>query len=472
AADEATYKPVLIISQTFELVQTVITLFSMILLLMQLAWWLAVVALVVPIPSFIASSRYGWMGYVRMRRESPERRKMYYFNRLMTDDDYNKEIKLFNLGNFFIGRYRQLADKFYKENQRILVRRNMTGFYWMALSLVANAGIYIYVALQAVMGRITLGGLTLYTQTAQQVGQSFQALLDGLSNTYENNLFVSTLFEFLEYKPVITSPEKPRPLVLSLEGKGLEIEFRNVSFTYPGKDPETEATLKNVSFSIQAGEAIALVGRNGAGKTTIVKLLTRLYDPDEGEILIGGRNIKEYDLKALREEIGVIFQDYVSYYLSARENIGVGRVNDIDNLELVNSAAQKSGADVIVEELTDGYETMLGRWWKDGTQLSGGQWQKVALARAFIRDARILILDEPTSSLDARAEYEVFAKFRELTEGKTAIFISHRFSTVRLADRIFVLENGVVLEDGSHEELMKVNGRYAELFNLQAEAYR
>jgi ATP-binding cassette subfamily B protein len=342
----------------------------------------------------------------------------------------------------------------------------------MALSLVANAGIYIYVALQAVMGRITLGGLTLYTQTAQQVGQSFQGLLDGLSNTYENNLFVSTLFEFLEYKPVITSPEKPLPLVLSSEGKGLEIEFRHVSFTYPGKDSETEATLKNVSFTIQAGEAIALVGRNGAGKTTIVKLLTRLYDPDEGAILIGGRDIKEYDLKALREEIGVIFQDYVSYYLSARENIGVGRVNDIDNLELVNSAAQKSGADAIVEELADGYETMLGRWWKDGTQLSGGQWQKVALARAFIRDARILILDEPTSSLDARAEYEVFAKFRELTEGKTAIFISHRFSTVRLADRIFVLENGSIIEDGSHEELMMVDGRYAELFNLQAEAYR
>jgi ATP-binding cassette subfamily B protein len=472
AADEATYKPVLIISQTFELVQTVITLFSMILLLVQLAWWLAVVALVVPIPSFIASSRYGWMGYVRMRRESPERRKMYYFNRLMTDDDYNKEIKLFNLGNFFIGRYQQLADKFYEENQRILVRRNMTGFYWMALSLVANAGIYIYVALQAVTGRITLGGLTLYTQTAQQVGQSFQALLDGLSNTYENNLFVSTLFEFLEYEPVITSPEKPRSFEQSLESKGLEIEFRNVSFTYPDKDPETESTLKNMSFTIRAGEAIALVGRNGAGKTTIVKLLTRLYDPDEGEILIGGRNIKEYDLKSLREEIGVIFQDYVAYYLSARENIGVGRINDIENLDLVNSAAKKSGASEVIEGLPDGYETMLGRWWKDATQLSGGQWQKLALARAFIREARILILDEPTSSLDARAEYEVFAKFRVLTEGKTAIFISHRFSTVRLADRIFVLENGTILEDGSHEELMMVDGRYAELFNLQAEAYR
>ena len=472
AADEATYKPVLIIAQTFELVQTVITLFSMILLLVQLAWWLAVVALIVPIPSFIASSRYGWIGYVRMRRESPDRRKMYYFNRLITDDDYNKEIKLFNLGSFFIARYRQLADKFYEESKHILVRRNMTNFFWSTLSLVANAGIYIYVALQAVMGRITLGGLTLYTQTAMQVGQSFQALLDGLSNTYENNLFVSTLFEFLEYEPLITSPEQPRSFERSPEGKGLEIEFRNVSFTYPDKDPETEATLKNVSFTIQAGEAIALVGRNGAGKTTIVKLLTRLYDPDEGEILIGGRNIKEYDLKSLREEIGVIFQDYVAYYLSARENIGVGRVNDIENLDLVNSAAKKSGASEVIEGLPDGYETMLGRWWKDATQLSGGQWQKLALARAFIREARILILDEPTSSLDARAEYEVFAKFRELTKGKTAIFISHRFSTVRLADRIFVLENGAIVEDGSHKELMMVDGRYAELFNLQAEAYR
>jgi len=473
AADEATYKPVLIIAQTFDLVQTVITLFSMILLLVQLAWWLAVIALIVPIPSFIASSRYGWMGYVRMRRESPDRRKMFYFNRLITDDDYNKEIKLFNLGSFFIARYRQLADKFYEESKHILVRRNMTSFFWATLTLVANAGIYIYVALQAVAGRITLGGLTLYTQTALQVGQSFQALLDGLSNTYENNLFVSTLFEFLEYEPVITSPEQPRSFdERSLESKGLEIEFRNVSFTYPDKDPETEATLKNVSFTIHEGEAIALVGRNGAGKTTIVKLLTRLYDPDEGEILIGGRNVKEYDLKSLREEIGVIFQDYVAYYLSARENIGVGRINDIENLDLVNSAAEKSGASEVIEGLPDGYETMLGRWWKDATQLSGGQWQKLALARAFIREARILILDEPTSSLDARAEYEVFAKFRELTKGKTAIFISHRFSTVRLADRIFVLENGGIVEDGSHEQLMSVDGRYAELFNLQAEAYR
>ncbi len=475
AANQSSYQPVTMISQTFDLGRTIVTLLTLIFLLLHLAWWLAIVALIVPIPAFFSSTRYGWRGYQLMRRQSPERRLMAYFVTLMTTDTYNKEIKLFNLGDFFTGKFWRLATDLYKQDKKLLLRRYFTNFAWSGLTIVANSAIYFYIALQAVLGRISLGGLTLYTQTAVQVGQNFQGLLNGISSTYENTLYVNTLFEFLEYSPRIVPPPNPRPLDSAVEVEGLGIEFRDVSFTYPGKDPETQAALKHVSFTIRAGEAIALVGRNGAGKTTLVKLLTRLYDPDEGEILIGGRNIKEYDLRELREQVGVIFQDYVNYYMTAQENIGVGRVDKIEQRELVMSAARKSGANAVIEQLPHGYDTMLGRWFKDlkeSTQLSGGEWQKIALARAFMRDARILVLDEPTSALDAQAEHEVFTHFRQLTEGKTAVFISHRFSTVRLADRIFVIENGSILESGSHRELIALHGRYAELFDLQAEAYR
>ncbi|HEX9413181.1 MAG TPA: ATP-binding cassette domain-containing protein, partial [Ktedonobacterales bacterium] len=322
-------------------------------------------------------------------------------------------------------------------------------------------------ALQAVARRITLGDLTFYTQAALSLGSSFQGLLTGISSTYENNLYINTLFDFLAYQPAIVSP----PNGLKPDGSGLLIEFRNVSFAYPGRSEGGQA-LRGVSFTIHPGEAIALVGRNGAGKTTIVKLLTRLYDPDEGQILINGRDIKEYDLEALRAQIGVIFQDYVTYFMTASRNIGVGKVEAIDDLTGVQRAAAQSGADDVIERLPSAYETMLGKWFDHGQQLSGGEWQKIALARAFMRDAQLLILDEPTSSLDPQAEYEVFARFRELTSGKSAIFISHRFSTVRLANRIIVLREGRVLEEGTHAELVNRGGLYAELFNLQAEAYR
>ena len=472
ATDQSTYQPVSMISQTFDLFRTLVTLFSVIAILLQLEWWLAIVALLIPIPAFISSAKYGWMGYQRMRRQSPERRRMSYIQSLMTTDTYNKEIKLFTLGGYFIEQFRKLALKFYEENKRLVIRRYLMNFVWTGLTGAANTAIYLYVAIRAVTGALGISGLIAYTQAAVQAGQSFQNLLNGISNTYENNLYINTLFDFLAYEPRIVSPPIPEPVVASEQVKGLSIEFRDVSFTYPGKDPLTQYALKHVSFNIEAGESIALVGRNGAGKTTMVKLLTRLYDPDEGEILIGGRNIKEYDLRELREQVGVIFQDYVTYFMSARENIGVGRIAEIEDRELVTSAARKSGANAVIERLPEQYDTMLGKWFDKGTQLSGGEWQKVALARAFMRDARILILDEPTSSLDAQAESEVFSHFRTLTEGKTAVFISHRFSTVRLADRIFVLENGTILESGSHEQLMSIDGRYAELFNLQAEAYR
>ena len=467
AQNEASSRPIGMVSQTFGLGRTVVTLLSMIVVLTQLAWWIALMALVAPIPAFVANMRYGWWGYQMMRRQSPLRREMSYYGNLLTTDVYNKEIKLFTLGDFFIRLYRKHANDFYQQAREIVVPRYMASFAWGLGSLLANGLVYLYVALQTVAGRITLGDLTFYTQAALSLGTSFQGLLSGISSTYENNLYVNTLFEFLEYQPRIVSP--PDGLVPT--GTGLTIEFRHVSFSYPGREDKGRA-LSDVSFTIHEGEAVALVGRNGAGKTTIVKLLTRLYDPDEGEILVNGHDIKEYDLGALREKIGVIFQDYVTYYLTAARNIGVGRVEAIDDLSGVRAAAAKSGASAVIEKLPDEYETMLGKWFDQGQQLSGGEWQKIALARAFMRDAQLLILDEPTSSLDPQAEYEVFARFRELTAGKSAIFISHRFSTVRLANRIIVLENGGVLEEGTHDQLVARGGRYAELFSLQAEAYR
>ena len=469
ATSGASYKPAMMISELFDLGRSVITLSSMLFLLSQLSWWLVLISLIVPVPSFIANSRYSLRGYWLSRRQSPERRLQAYYNQVLTVDHYNKEIKLFNLGALFLERFKQYTEKLYEESKRLMIPRSINMLFWSILTVAANSGIYLYIALQAVQGRISFGQLSKYVAASSQTGSNFQSILDGLSDIYEYSLYLSQLFEFLEYEPKIVSPDKPIPVPTPVQNKGMEVEFRNVSFTYAGKE---QAALDNVSFKIQAGETVALVGSNGAGKTTLVKLMSRLYDPDGGEILIGGRNVKEYDLQELREHIGVIFQDYVRYHMTAHDNIGIGRVSQIEDRDFVLEAAQKSGADSTIEQLSDGYEAMLGRWFKHGVELSGGQWQKIALARAFMRNAPILILDEPTSALDAQAEYDVFTRFRHLTEGKTAIFISHRFSTVRLADRIFVIEYGKIRESGSHAELMALDGRYAELFNLQARAYR
>ncbi|HEY8597213.1 MAG TPA: ABC transporter ATP-binding protein [Thermomicrobiales bacterium] len=466
AQREAAFRPVGMVSGVFGLVRTLLTFLSMIALLIRLGPILAIVALLAPIPAFIASTRYGWQGYQQMRRQSPERRLMAYLTTLLTTDTYNKEIKLFTLGDFFIDRYRTLAHKFILENQGLLIRRYFAAFAWGALTLLASGGTYLYVALLAVRGTINIAGLTVYTGAASQVQGNIQGLLSGLSSMYENTLYLNTLFDLLAFTPGIRAPESPVPVSRHF-ARG--IEFRNVSYAYPGRD---EPALRDVSFTIAPGETMALVGRNGAGKTTIVKLLTRLYDPDSGQILIDGVDIREYDPAELRREIGVIFQDYVTYFLSARENIGVGRLEAADDFDRISDAAAQSGADGVVSRLPQGYDTTLGKWFDQGHQLSGGEWQKIALARAFMRDAQILILDEPTAALDAQAEYEIFARMKELTIGKTALFISHRFSTVRLADRIMVLEGGQIIELGTHDELLLQDGRYAELFNLQAASYR
>lgn len=466
AQSEAGFRPTQMVEQAFGLIRSFITFISLIALIASLGWVVALAALLAPIPAFVAQSRYGWRGFLLSRRQSPDRRRMSYFLDLLTKDTYNKEIKLFGLGEHFIKRWEEIAIRFYKENRALVKRRYLMGFAWGSLSIVVTSGTYLYVALGTIAGRLTLGDLTFYTQAVSQVQSSLSSILDGFSGMYENSLYLNNLYNFLDYTPAIRSDPNARKVQLPLT-QGLE--FRDVTFTYPGK---SEPALRNVSFSIGPTESVALVGQNGAGKTTIVKLLTRLYDPDAGQILLDGVDIREYDLDSLHSAIGVIFQDYVTYFFSARDNIGVGRLAELDNIAMVEASAQRSGANRVIERLPKGYDTTLGRWFDEGYQLSGGEWQKVALARAFMRDAAILVLDEPTASLDARAEYEIFARMKELSQGKMTLFISHRFSTVRLADRIFVLEGGMIKESGSHQELMLLDGTYAELFNLQAAAYR
>src|SRR6266487_2716156 len=466
AQNDSINRPVLMIATAFGLLQTILTLVTMIAFIFGVSWILAIIVLLSPVPAFIADTRYGWRGYNIARWGSRLLRRMNYMVSLVTTDSFAKEVKLFGLGHYFIDRYRLVANAFYASQRAQVVRRYMTGFALGNLSTIVTSITYLYIALQAIAGRLTLGALTAYTQAAVQVQNSIQSLLGGFSGMYEHNLYLNNLIELMAQQPSLPVAANPKPVPKPLRG---EIRFENVTFAYPGAEAHA---LTEVSFTIKPGETLAVVGRNGAGKTTLFKLICRLYDPTGGRILIDGVDIRDYEPDDIRRQIGAMFQDYVDYQATASENIGLGNVPEIANRDAVVSASKQAGSDKLIATLPAGYDTALGKWFDAGVNLSGGEWQKVALARAFMReDARILLLDEPTSALDAQAEYDLFERLRSLTRGRTAVYISHRFSTVRRADRIVFLEHGRLVEEGTHAELMTLNGRYARLFRMQAAAY-
>jgi ATP-binding cassette, subfamily B, bacterial len=466
ARREADFRALGIINGGFLVVQNIITLLSFAAILLAFNPLIALILFGATIPSFIAQGRYSSLYFRLLTWRAPEARRMNYLEHVLTVDNTVKEVKLFGLGEPLLQRYNDLFWKFFEEDEALARRRSLISLLW---GLVASASYYIayaWIIYEAAGALITIGSMTFYLALFRQSQGTFQGLFDNIARLYENGLFMDNLFSFLDLAPQMARVERPAPLPARfLQG----LEFRHVWFRYPGRE---DWALRDVNLCIAPGEKLALVGPNGAGKTTLIKLLTRLYDPTEGQIMLDGVDLREYDPDELRQRIGVIFQDFVKYQLTVKENIGFGQIDQLEDAVRIQDAAERGGADEVVSELPEGMETMLGRWFERGHELSGGQWQKIALGRAFMRDGEVLVLDEPTAALDAEREYEIFQRFRELTDGKIAVLISHRFSTVRMADRIAVIEDGQITELGSHEELLAQSGTYAHLFELQAEGYR
>jgi ATP-binding cassette subfamily B protein len=465
ARREASTRPLSLVMRTFGLGQNLVSLASYGALLVKFSPWAVVLLIVAGLPAFLAEAKFSGDRFRLFLWRSPETRMQLYLETLLAREDHAKEVKLFGLGPLFLDRYRDIFRKLYKEDRDLTIRRDAWGF---ALGLVATVtlyGAYAWIALSAIATRITLGQMTMYLMLFRQGQAAVSSILSAVGGMYEDNLYLSTLYEYLE-TPVAanagTIVRGPQP------DDG--IRFENVTFTYPGAE---RPTLIDVNLHIRPGESLALVGENGSGKTTLIKLLTRLYRPSGGRILLDGQDLRDWEEAALRDRIGVIFQDFTRYQLMLGENIGAGDVRHFEDEARWRDASEKGMAAPIVADLPQGYRTPLGKWFNDGRELSGGQWQKIALSRAFMRSrADILVLDEPTAAMDAGAEATIFEHFRTLTKGRIAILISHRFSTVRMADQIIVLQDGRIIERGSHDELMKLDGHYAHLFSLQAKGYR
>jgi ATP-binding cassette subfamily B protein len=448
------------------LIQQVITTITLSISIMVFSPWLLLLLIVGVIPAFLGETHFAFLGYAKNFRQTPIRRQLDYLRILGGSKEAAKELKLFGLKNFLTARFKVLSTQVYEEDVALARRKVTMGSVLSAIGTAGYYTAYVFAVWKTVIGVFSFGTLTLLANAIREASSNLQQTFSTLSTIADQALFLTDLIAFFEMRPTIESKPNALPAPRPIQ-RGFE--FRNVSFRYPGS---ARLVLNALNFHLRPGERVALIGENGEGKTTIVKLLTRLYDPAEGQVLLDGVDLREYSLEDLYGEIGVIFQDFMRYEMTARENIAVGRIEQIDNLRLIQQSAQKSMAEEVVGKLPAGYEQMLGRRFDGGVDLSGGEWQKVALARAYLRDAQVLILDEPTSALDARSEYEVFRRFAELTAGKMALFISHRFSTVRMADRIVVLEKGRIAEEGDHDALTQLGGRYAEMFELQAASYR